>query len=271
MVTIPKKTLNDGNEIPVLGLGTWQMEKDACLKSIPKALELGYRAIDTAYAYYNEKFIGEAIEDFPREKLFITSKLWREFHEPKKVEKICNTSLKDLGTDYLDLYLIHWPEKKNMVEILEQMHRLKEKGKVKSVGISNATVGHLRELIKQKVPISNNQVEFHPFLNQTRLLNFCDENHITVTAYSPIAQGTVTNELTLVEIGKKHNKTPPQVSLRWLLQKGIIVIPKAFSKAHLKENLDVFNFSLTVDEMERIDAIDRNHRMVLPEFHEFHD
>lgn len=270
-MAISKKILNDGTEIPMLGLGTWQMEKDACLKAIPTALELGYRAIDTAYAYYNEKWIGKAIKGFEREKLFITSKLWREFHDPKKVEKICDVSLEDLGTEYLDLYLIHWPEKKNMVDILEQMHRLKEKGKIRSVGISNATIGHLRELIKQKVPITNNQVEFHPYLNQSHLLNFCNANDIAVTAYSPIAQGTVINELTLVEIGKRYNKTPPQVSLRWLIQKGIIVIPKAFSKAHLKENLAVFDFSLTVEEVEKIDGIDHNHRMVLPDFHEFHD
>jgi len=269
-MTIPKKKLNDGTEIPMLGLGTWQMEKEHCLKAIPLALEVGYRAIDTAYAYYNEKFIGQAIKGFPREELFLTSKLWREFHDPKKVEKICDTSLKDLRTDYLDLYLIHWPEKKHMIDILEKMHKLKEKGKVKSVGISNATIGHLRELLKQNVPISNNQVEYHPFLNQNRLLNFCDSHNIAVTAYSPIAQGTVTNEIALVEIGKRHNKTPPQVSLRLLIQKGIIVIPKAFSKAHLKENMAIFDFSLTGEEMEEIESIDRNHRMVLPEFHELH-
>lgn len=270
-MAIPKKKLNDGTEIPMLGLGTWQMEKEHVMKAIPIALEVGYRAIDTAYAYYNEKFIGQAIEGFPREELYLTSKLWREFHHPKKVEKICDTSLKDLKTDYLDLYLIHWPEKVNMVEILEQMHRLKEKGKIRSVGISNATTGHLRELIKQKVPISVNQVEYHPFLNQNRLLEFCKSHEIAVTAYSPIAQGTVTNEITLVEIGKKHDKTPPQVALRWLLQKGIIVIPKAFSRAHLLENMDVFDFSLTGDEMEQIESIDQNHRMVLPDFHEFNE
>ncbi len=268
-MTVATMKLNDGNSIPVIGLGTWQMSEEVCKKAIPIALKLGYRAIDTAYAYYNEKFIGEAIRGFSRNELFITSKLWREFHDPKKVEKLCDISLKDLQTDYLDLYLIHWPEIKNMVDILGEMLRLKEKGKIKSVGISNATIAHLREIIKQGIQIAVNQVEFHPFLNQSKLLEFCTDHQLAVTAYSPIVQGAVANELTLIEIGKKHKKTPAQVSLRWLIQKGLIVIPKASSEAHLKENIEVFDFDLTREEMQQIEKISTTHRVVFPEFHEF--
>lgn len=268
-MNIPKKKLSDGNEIPVLGLGTWQMEEEALLKAIPIAFELGYRHIDTAFAYYNEKFIGKAIADLPREQLFITTKLWRDFHDPKRVEEGCNQSLKDLGTSYVDLFLIHWPEKKNMVDVLEEMHRLKEKGKVKSVGVCNATEKHLEELVGKKVPIVVNQVEFHPFLNQEDLAMYCRNHQIAITAYCPIAQGKVFKENVLVEIGEKHHKTPAQVSLRWLLQKDFIVIPKGSSESHLRENITVFDFELSRDDMAKIDKLHRGHRIVNPDFNEF--
>lgn len=266
---IPKKKLNDGNEIPMIGLGTWQMDEEGSLSAIPVALELGYRSIDTAYAYYNEKFIGQAIKSFPRDELFLTSKLWREFHDLQKIEAVCDQSLKDLGTDYLDLYLIHWPEKRNMGKILEKMHRIKEKGKIKSIGICNATITHLEELIKEQIPVAVNQVEYHPLLNQDALLVFCVANNIVITAYSPIARGLVSNEGVLVEIGKKYKKSAVQVTLRWLIQKGIVAIPKAVSRAHLKENIDVFDFSLSDVEMGKIESINQNHRMIHPDFNEF--
>lgn len=269
MVQIPKKKLNDGTMIPVLGLGTWQMEEKTCSTAIPLALELGYRHIDTAFAYYNEQFVGKALASFPREELFVTTKLWRDFHDPKKVEEGCDASLKSLNMPYLDLYLIHWPERKNMVEILEAMQKLKEKGKILSMGVCNATISHLEELIKQKVPISVNQVEYHPFLNQEKLLQFCQKHQIAVTAYSPIGRGKVFKEKLLVDLGKAHGKTAAQVALKWLLQKGLVVIPKGSSKGHLQENIEIFDFTLSDQEMAQIDKLHRNERMICPDFNEF--
>jgi 2,5-diketo-D-gluconate reductase B len=266
---IPKKKLKDGNEIPILGFGTWQIEKEACTEAVKNALEIGYRHIDTAYAYYNEKYIGPAIKSYKREDLFITSKLWREFHHVKKVETACDISLKDLGTDYLDLYLIHWPEKENMLDILHEMHKLKDKGKIKSMGVCNATERHLADILEQDLDIVVDQVEFHPFLHQKELLKYCHDRNIALTAYSPIAQGEVFHNSAIQTIAKEHGKSPAQVTLKWLLQKDIIVIPKASSKEHAKENFDIFDFTLSEKEMTILGELHQDKRIVKPDFHEF--
>ena len=268
-MSIPIKKLNDGVEIPMLALGTWQQEGEKCVNVIKMALEIGYRHIDTAHAYYNHDEVRRGIGDYPRDRFFVTTKLWREFHRPELVEPTCDQSLKDLGMDYIDLYLIHWPEKENMIDLLAQMHKLKDRGKVRSVGLCNATIHHVRDTIEQKVPISMNQVEFHPFLNQDELLQFCHENHIDVTGYSPIAHGKVFKEPVIREIAQKHNKTSAQISLRWLHQKDIIVPPKGSSMAHMKENMEIFDFELGSEEMKKIDEVNRNERIVVPDFNEF--
>lgn len=268
-MTIPTKELVCGNKIPVFGLGTWQMDEKTCLNAIPIALKLGYRAIDTAFAYYNEMFIAKALQGFPRKDLFLTSKLWRDFHDPKKVEIGCDKSLQDLKTDYLDLYLIHWPERINMIDILGQMLRLKEKGKVKSIGVCNATAAHINEIVRQGIQISVNQVEYHPFLNQKELLKVCTEHKIALTAYSPIIHGAAAQEQILIDIGRAHQKTASQVTLRWLIQKGLIVIPKASSEAHLKENIEIFDFELSAEEIEKIENIKTTKRTIVPDFNEF--
>ncbi|HLC63177.1 MAG TPA: aldo/keto reductase, partial [Candidatus Nanoarchaeia archaeon] len=179
-------------------------------------------------------------------------------------------TLKQLQTDYLDLYLIHWPNNKiDMKETFKAMHELLQKGKVRNIGVSNFTVEHLEQARKLSKKISINQVEFHPYLYQKALLNYCNENKVTLTAYSPLGRGQILNDKTITEIAKKHNKSPAQICLRWLIQKDIIVIPKASSEHHLKNNLEVFDFSLKEKEMKLIDSIGIKKRMVNPGFAEF--
>lgn len=267
------KELNDGNEIPMIGIGTWlQTDKDKCINAIRYALKIGYRHIDTADIYKNHQFIGEAIKGFDRKKLFITSKLWIDFLDPKLVESECDRALMELGIDYLDLYLIHWPDRtKPLDEIIEKMYLLKEKGKIKSVGVSNFTIHHLQDLLDEGIKVAVNQVEFHPFLNQTELLSFCNRNAIAITAYSPLARRKILNDPDLKYIAKKHSKTIAQVSLRWLIQKDIVVIPKATSEKNIKENFEIFNFKLDEEDMKKIDEIGlhRPKRLVDTEFSDF--
>jgi diketogulonate reductase-like aldo/keto reductase len=267
---IPKKKLNDGVEIPILGFGTWQLEGEKCVNAVKMALELGYRHIDGAYAYWNHKQVGEGIGSFPRENFFMTSKLWRDFHSPDLVEKCLDETLKDLKMDYIDLFLIHWPErKKSISSILEQMYKLKDKGKIRSIGVCNATIHHIQDIYSDGLTISNNQIEYHPFFNQNDVLEFCKKQNIAVTGYSPIAQGAVFRNETIKKIASDHNKTPAQVSLKWLIQKDIIVIPKGSSKDHISENLNIFDFKLTDDEMVKIEQLHSGKRRIHPDFNEF--
>ena len=267
------KKLNDGNEIPMLGIGTWQQtDKEHCVKAIKYALKIGYKHIDTADIYGNHEFIKDALKGFTRENIFITTKLWRDFLDPKLVESECDKALMQLDLDYLDLYLVHWPDRtKPLAEISYEMSKLKDKGKVKSIGVSNYTINHLKDLIHQGIKIAVNQVEYHPFLNQQELLNFCTKHTIALTAYSPVARKKVFHDPDIIQIAKKHSKTPGQVALRWLIQKDIIAIPKATTEEHIKENLEVYDFSLSVIDMEKIDQIKtlRSERLINPDFSDF--
>lgn len=259
-------TLVSRENMPVLGLGTWKMVGKECSHSVKKALEMGYVHIDTAMIYRNQKEIGKVLKEsgIDRSKIFITSKLWVDSMHHDDVIKECNETLSDLGLDYVDLYLLHWPKKEiPMEETLSAIEELYNQGKFKSFGVSNFTIAHLKEaLLKTKVPICVNQVEFHPYLYQKELLEFCKENNIIITAYCPLAHGELINEPTLKKIGEKHNKSASQVSLRWLIQKGTIVVPKASSEKHLKENLEIFDFELSVEEMQEIDGLNKNKRIV---------
>ena len=204
--------------------------------------------------------------------MFITSKLWKDYLYPEKIEEHCNECLRQLDTDYIDLLLVHWPDNyRPLLKIVEKMHSIKEKGKIRSVGVSNYTIHHLQDLIDEQIPVSVNQVEFHPFLYQKELLEFCNKHMIALEAYSPLARGKVFEEPVLIEIGKNHKKTPGQVSLRWLMQKNIIAVPKGSSKEHLVENQQIFDFSLSEKEMQSIDEISQKKpmRLLQPDFHEF--
>lgn len=267
------KTLLSNTKIPMLGLGTWQQDnKENCIQRVKDALEIGYTHIDTADIYQNHLFIAKAIKDKKRKDLFITTKLWIDFLDPKKVEEEIDKCLMQLDIDYIDQYLIHWPDRtKPINDVFYEMTKAKEKGKIKSAGVSNYTINHLQDLLDQKLTPDVNQVEFHPFLYQKELLEFCNHNLIAITAYCPIARGEVLKNPDILSIAKKYKKTPSQISLNWLLSKDLIVIPKASSVDHLKENFDVFDFKLKDEDKKIIDEISykRGKRIIKPEFADF--
>ena len=233
--------LSSGYEMPILGLGTWQLTGKKCKEAVKKAIELGYRHIDTAWIYENQEEIGDAIKEskIKREKLFVTSKVWTDNLKYNEVLEQCDETLSQLKLNYLDLYLIHWPNRDvPLEETFRALKRLVNDKKVRSIGISNFNIGRVKEAKeKSEIPVSVNQVKYHPYLNQESLLEECRKNKIALTAYSPLARGKIANDKTLKDIAEKHNKTVSQISLRWLLQKNIIVIPKASSEKHLRENM----------------------------------
>lgn len=267
--------LQSGYKMPVLGLGTWQMKGNECKEAVKAALKLGYTHIDTAYVYENQKEIGQAIKEsqVDRKKLFITSKVWTEELNCEDFLNQAEEILKELQLEYLDLLLIHWPNKYiPMEEPFKAFKTLVDQGKVKSIGVSNFTVNHLeRAQEASELPVSVNQVEFHPYLNQEKLLQYCKSKNIVITAYCPLGRGDVIKNPVIKEIASKHNKTPAQVTLRWLLQKGIIAIPKSRTPERIKENKEVFDFKLTAEEMKKINALNKNFRNCNPGFAEFNE
>jgi len=264
-------SLKNGKKIPALGLGTWELTEKTCENAVKTALELGYNHIDTAEVYNNQKEIGNAINSFERKKFFLTSKVWHGNLKHDSVLKACDSTLKDLQTDYLDLYLIHWPNRKIPVkETLSAMKSLADSGKIKSIGVSNFTIAHIEEALNfAEIPIVNNQVEFHPYLFQKELLEYCNGKKIVLTAYSPLGRRKLLNDKTIVEIAENCGKSPAQICLNWILQKGCIAIPKASSKEHLLENLKVFDFNLSKEDCEKIDLLNKNKRFVDFWFAEF--
>ena len=269
MITIT--VLENGIKMPVLGLGTWLLTGNTCVKTVKTALKLGYNHIDTAEIYGNQKEIGKAIKGFPRDKLFITSKVWRDNLNYDDVLTACKNTLNDLGVKYLDQYLIHYPNRNiSIKETFDALTKLYKEGKVKSVGVSNFTIRHLQDTIKiAQVPICVNQVEFHPLLYQKDLLNFCEKYNIKITAYSPLARTEVFDNILLKKLGRQYKKTAGQISLKWLLQKSMIVIPKSSSEKHLTENMNIFDFELSEEDMDVIDNLGINKRLVIPPFAEF--
>lgn len=260
--------LKSGHPMPVLGLGTWMLSGKRCEEVVRKALELGYTHIDTAEFYDNEEEIGRAIDGFERSELFITSKVWRTNLRLKDTITACEKTLKRLGTSYVDLYLIHWPNDGiPIAETMKAMKELVDRGMVRSVGISNFDTGRTREAIEaSEIPVNVNQVEFHPHLYQKELLEFCKKNGVILTAYCPLARGDVLSDRTITEIAGRCGKTPAQVSLKWLVQHGAVVIPKSSSVEHLRDNMGIFGWQLSEGDMRRIDSIGIHKRKVNPFF-----
>lgn len=257
-----------GHKVPALGLGTWLLEGDECRQAVRTALELGYRHIDTAQIYGNEAEIGEVLSDgaLERDELFVTTKIWNDKHAADDVVRSTEDSLRRLRSDYVDLLLIHWPvEFERLDETLEAMLRLRERGLTREIGVSNFTVSQFERAV-ELAPIACNQVEYHPFLDQRELVDAAAEAGAVVTAYSPLARGEVFGDDTLCGIAEAHGRSASQVGLRWLLDQGVIVVPKATSREHLAANLDVFDFALTSTERAAIDALARNRRLVEPPF-----
>ena len=252
--------LVSGHEIPVLGLGTWTLRDEQCKTVIKKALDNGYNHIDTAWMYANQKEIGEAWREIGavREELFITSKIWHTHLKYDQVHSQCNECLEDLQTDYVDLLLIHHPGDGTvpMGETLSAFNEIHDAGRAKSIGISNFSIEQVDQARAiSQVPITTNQVEYHVHSKQEALLQHCQAHQIPLTAHRPLAVGEIVGDPVLGRIGVKHGKTTAQVALRWLLQKGLIVIPKASSDAHLRENLDLFDWELTPKEMDTINNL----------------
>ncbi len=263
--------LPSGFEIPTLGLGTWDLRGGEGLEAIADALAMGYRHIDTAEMYENHEIVGEAIADYDRTELFITSKVDSPHLHYDEVLSVCDTTLLELGTEYLDLFLIHWPNPDvPMQQTFDALQHLVEQGKIRDLGVSNFQPHRMEMALDiSPHPIANNQVELHPYLWQDELARLCQENDVTVTAYAPLARTKILQDDTIQMIAEKHDVTPAQVSLRWLLQKGCIVIPRSSSEEHLLSNMDVYDWSLSAVDVAAIDEITHQERIINPSFEEF--
>jgi diketogulonate reductase-like aldo/keto reductase len=249
-----------GEKVPVLGLGTWRLSGEECRRSVERALELGYRHVDTARMYRNEKEVGRGMRDsgVPREEVFVVTKVWTSDFRHDDVLRAAGESLKGLGTDYVDLLLMHWPNPDvPLGETLGAMRELQEAGSVRHVGVSNFSPALVEEA-RGYAEIFCNQVEYNPFKPQDALVEQAQKLDYLLTAYSPVARGAVNDDTTLREIGERHGKTPGQVTLRWLVQQDkVCAIPKAASEENLKGNLEIFDFELTDDEIERVSELRR--------------
>ncbi|MHA2281762.1 MAG: aldo/keto reductase [Promethearchaeota archaeon] len=257
--------LNNGVKIPYLGLGTWDLRGRKAYQAVLWSLDLGYRLIDTATLYGNEKEIGEAIKDtnIPREEIFLTTKVWNSDQGYDNTLNAFEKSLNRLKVEYVDLYLIHWPVSGLRNETWKALEKIYESEKVRALGVSNYTISHLKELFESSVTLpSVNQIEFSPFLFQKELMDYCKFNKIVVEAYTPLTRGRKFSNKTVRTLAQKHNKTPAQILIRWGLQHEIIEIPKSGNEQHLRENAEVFDFTLEVEEMSQLDELNENFRLV---------
>jgi methylglyoxal/glyoxal reductase len=250
--------LNQGREIPMLGIGTYQVPGPDARTSVATALRAGCRLVDTAQAYKNEQEVGTGIREsgIPRDELFVTTKLSVANQDQNRAQAAFEESLKKLATGYVDLFLLHWPYRDKWKECWKVLGELPT-DQCRAVGVSNFKVEHLKELAKtSSVVPAVNQVEFHPFLYQADLQEYCHEHRIVLEAYSPLMRGNRLDEPVLLEVAKAHARTVPQILLRWGLQHGVVEIPKSTRPERIRENLNVFDFELTPPEMARMDALD---------------
>ncbi|KAK0085700.1 hypothetical protein PV325_004583 [Microctonus aethiopoides] len=292
-LSVPKIKFYNGYEIPSFGLGTWKSRPGEVTEAVKYAIDIGYRHIDCAHVYGNEKEIGVALKTkfdegvIKREDIFITSKLWCSYHKPESVERAIKQTLANLGIDYLDLYLIHWPFAfedgdenfptnsdgtpklidVDYVDTWKGMEGVYEKGLTKNIGISNFNSEQIQRVLKScKIKPVTNQIECHPYLTQKQLTQFCKEKDIVVTAYSPLGSPdrpwakpddpVLLEDKKLLEISKKYKKTPAQVLIRYQLDRGHVVIPKSVTKSRILENAQVFDFKLNNDDITYIDSFD---------------
>lgn len=258
-------TLNNGVGMPWVGLGVFQSEPGPEVENAVRwALDVGYRHIDTASFYHNEESVGKAIRDsgVDRSEIFITTKVWNSEQGYEEALAAFDDSRKRLGIDTIDLYLVHWPIKARYRDTWRALEKLYADDKVRAIGVSNFLVHHLSELASSsEVTPAVNQVEFHPFVLQQPLLDYCAENGIQFEAWSPLTRARFLDNDAIVDVAQNHGKSPAQVLIRWDLQKGVITIPKSVHRERIVENADVFDFELTDDEIARLDSLDSNTRI----------
>ncbi|WP_172123740.1 MULTISPECIES: aldo/keto reductase [unclassified Devosia] len=262
MAGVPNISLNDGNSIPQLGFGVWQVPNNEVQAAVSEALQAGYRSIDTAQGYNNEEGVGRAIKDsgIAREELFVTSKLRTRDQAYDQAIKSFHGSLEKLGLDYLDLFLIHWPVpgQDKYPEAWKAFVQLQKEGLSKSIGVSNFLPEHLERIIGETgVTPAVNQIEVHPEYQQRDVLDFHVKNRIAIESYSPLGSGAALKNPTIAEIAEKHGKSPAQAILRWHIQEGFIVIPKSTHPERIRANIDVFDFELDGEDLQRIAGLDR--------------
>ncbi|MGD6857451.1 aldo/keto reductase [Bacillus infantis] len=257
--------LHNGVEMPWFGLGVFKVQEGSeVIDSVKAAIKNGYKSIDTAAIYGNEEGVGQAIKESgaPREDLFITTKVWNSEQGYDSALAAFDESLSKLGLEYVDLYLIHWPVKGKYKDTWRALEKLYKDGRVRAIGVSNFHVHHLEDLLEtaEIVPMVN-QVEYHPHLAQLELREFCKQKGIQLEAWSPLKQGQLLDEPVITEIAEKHKKSPAQIILRWDLQNEVITIPKSVKEHRIIENADIFDFELSSEDMEKIDALNKNERV----------
>ena len=259
-MSVPSVTLPSGDEMPMVGVGTWDIGGDTVRESVRAALDGEYTHVDTAEGYHNEAEIGEVLTDYDRDDLFLTSKVLPKNLNYDSVIASCEESLDKLGTDYLDLYLIHWPNPAiSLRETLDAMATLHDEGLVRNVGVSNFSAYQLSNALHvSDVPIAVNQIEFHPWFQRPDLVDYCRESDVVVEAAAPLARTEILNDDTVTELADEYEKTPAQVVLRWAVERDVVVIPKSSSADHIAENVDLFEWELDDADRERLDELDRN-------------
>lgn len=264
-----KFRLKNGNQIPAMGLGTWRLAGDTCEKAVEVALDTGYRHIDTAEIYGNQQEIGNVLSRFGmRKDVFVTSKVWRSNLTKDKVIDSAKQTLEALQSDYVDLFLIHWPNPSIPIEeSFEGMELLKEEDVVKNYGVSNFSIKNLKKTKGFEVAVD--QVEFHPSLNQEKLKEYCDKEKIVITAYSPLAQGRDLDLLEVKELAEKYGVSTAQVVINWLVSKGIVAIPRSGNPKHIKDNFKALGWELEEEDVKVLDGLNEDRRMVAPGFADF--
>lgn len=261
----------NGNQMPMLGLGTFRVENDdTCKEAVKHAIESGYRSIDTAKVYGNEEQVGQGIKEglestgLNREDIFVTSKLFFEDFGRENVAQAYETSIQKLGLDYLDLYLVHWPgtNESVMIDTWKGMEDLYKDNRVKNIGVSNFNPDHFEALLAQvSIKPVINQVEFHPYFTQEKLRKYLEAQNIYMESWSPFMNAQILNDETLNEIGKEVNKSAAQVIIKWNMQHNVVVIPKSVTSSRIEENIDVFDFELSAEQMKRIDDLNKDQRI----------
>lgn len=264
MNKLSKYKLNSGHEIPVIGLGTYLANPgESAYHAVRFALENGYRQIDTAAFYQNEEDVGRAVRDskIPREEIFVTTKLWNADQGYETSLRAFDVSMRKLNIDYIDLYLIHWPQTETRMKSWKGLEKIFQNGDAKSIGVSNYTINHLEEMKGYDILPAINQVEFHVYLYQKELLNYCKERNIYIQAYSPLVRGRKFKKNQMNEIAEKYGKTPAQIMLKWTIDVGTISLPKSVTESRIIENIDLFDFEFSSEDREYLDTLNENYRI----------